>query len=102
MGNHYFVYVLASGWNGTLYVGVTNNLIHRVAQHKAHLVEGFTKQYNVTNLVWYEAHESIEMAIVREKRIKRWRRDWKIALFSEINPRWEDLYPALAAQSPFG
>jgi putative endonuclease len=84
------------------YVGVTNDLIRRVAEHKAHLVDGFTKTCDVTQLVWYEQHESIEHAILREKRIKRWRPEWKTALFSVINPRWEDLYPALAVQSPFG
>ena len=102
VGKHYYVYILASRWNGTLYVGVTNNLVRRVAEHKARLVEGFTKDYDVTLLVWYEAHESVDQAILREKRIKRWRRGWKIALFEDTNPRWEDLYPALAAQSPFG
>ena len=102
MENTYYVYMLASGFNGTIYVGVTNNLVHRVAQHRAHLVEGFTKKHNVTRLVWYEQHGSIDHAIQREKRIKRWRRDWKIALFSETNPRWEDLYPTLAPHTPFG
>ena len=102
MENYYYVYLLASGANGTLYVGVTNNLVRRVAEHKAHLVEGFTADYGVTLLVWYEVHTSIEQAILREKRIKKWKRDWKITLFKELNPRWEDLYPALSSQSPFG
>ena len=102
MGNRCYVYILASQLNGTLYVGVTNNLIRRVAEHKAHVVKGFTRDYNVTTLVWYEAYESVEHAIVREKRIKTWKRDWKIALFKDMNPRWEDLYPVLSAQSPFG
>lgn len=98
----YFVYILASKFNGTLYVGVTNNLVRRVSQHKSREVKGFTKDYDVTMLVWYEVHEDIDYAIAREKQIKRWKRDWKIALFKDINPRWEDLYPAMAAQSPFG
>ena len=98
----YFVYILASKFNGTLYVGVTNNLVRRVAEHKSHEVTGFTKNYDVTTLVWYEVHEDIDYAIAREKQIKRWKRDWKIALFKDINPRWEDLYPAMAAHSPFG
>ncbi|HEY0855198.1 MAG TPA: GIY-YIG nuclease family protein [Devosia sp.] len=102
MGKLYFVYILASKFNGTLYVGVTNNLVRRVSQHKSREVKGFTKDYDVTMLVWYEVHEDIDYAIAREKQIKRWKRDWKIALFKDINPRWEDLYPAMAAQSPFG
>ena len=102
MGKTYFVYMLASGFNGTLYVGVTNNLTRRVAEHKSHEVKGFTWDYEVTTLVWYEVHELVDYAIAREKQIKRWKRDWKIALFKDINPRWEDLYPAMAAQSPFG
>ncbi|RYE87581.1 MAG: GIY-YIG nuclease family protein [Hyphomicrobiales bacterium] len=102
MGRTYFVYILASGFNGTLYVGVTNNLVRRVYEHRSHEVKGFTKDYDVTMLVWYEVHEHIDFAIAREKQIKRWKRDWKLALFEDINPRWEDLYPALSAQSPFG
>lgn len=92
----YFVYLLASGRNGTLYVGVTNDLRRRVAEHKAHLVPGFTKKYEVNRLMWFEAHSSIEAAILREKQIKAWKRAWKIALFAETNPRWDDLYPAIA------
>jgi putative endonuclease len=94
--------MLASGFNGTLYIGVTNNLTRRVYEHKSHEVKGFTKDYGVTMLVWYEVHETIDDAIAREKQIKRWKRDWKIALFNDTNPRWEDLYPSVAAQSPFG
>jgi putative endonuclease len=88
----YHVYLLASQRNGTLYVGVTNDLVRRVGEHRDHLVPGFTKTYNVTRLVWFEQHNSIHEAIAREKRIKAWKRQWKIDLFKETNPRWEDLY----------
>jgi putative endonuclease len=91
----YWVYMLASKPYGTLYTGVTNNLVKRIWEHKESLFEGFTKKYGVKNLVWYEWHESIHAAIEREKRIKRWRRDWKIALIEDGNPRWSDLYPGL-------
>src|SRR5688572_19204975 len=74
MENYYYVYLLASRVNGTLYVGVTNNLVRRVAEHKAHYVKGFTADYCVTVLVWYEVHTSIERAILREKRVKKWKR----------------------------
>jgi putative endonuclease len=96
MGKTYFVYLLASGRNGTLYLGVTNDLIFRVAQHKAGLVEGFTKKYHVHRLVWFEVHDSIDAAILREKQLKRWKREWK--LFRDLNPNWDDLYPSLAGQ----
>jgi putative endonuclease len=83
---------LASGLNGTLYVGVTSNLVKRVWEHKENLVAGFTKRYGVKNLVWYEVHEEIEAAIAREKRLKKWHRAWKIKLIQKTNPRWRDLY----------
>ena len=92
----YFVYMLASGPYGTLYVGVTNDLLRRVAEHKQELVPGFTRRYGVKRLVWHEGHGEIHDAIAREKRLKRWRRDWKIALLEMENPHWSDLYPALA------
>jgi putative endonuclease len=92
----YFVYILASQRNGTLYVGVTNDLLRRVSEHRAHTVEGFTKRYNVTRLMWFEEHSFIQEAIRREKQIKAWKRAWKIELFSESNPNWDDLYPSLA------
>jgi putative endonuclease len=91
----YWVYMLASAPYGTLYAGVTNNLIRRVWEHKEGLLPGFTKKYGVKSLVWYEWHERIELAIEREKKIKRWRRDWKISLIEADNPRWTDLYPGL-------
>jgi len=92
----YFVYLLASRRNGTLYVGVTNDLVRRVCQHKQGLVEGFTKKYGVKMLVWYEQTESIEAALLREKQIKKWNRDWKIELITASNPQWRDLYEEIA------
>ena len=86
------VYMLASKRNGTLYVGVTSNLPQRVWQHKNDLVEGFTRRYGVHALVWYEVHETMENAIVREKTIKEWKRQWKIDLIEAMNPEWRDLY----------
>ena len=96
--NQYYVYILASKKYGTLYVGVTNNLITRVHDHKESIIEGFTKQYHVNKLVYYEIHEDIYEAITREKRIKRWHRDWKINLIESINPQWIDLYPELLVE----
>ncbi len=88
----YFVYILSSKPRGTLYVGVTNNLIRRVFEHKNKLIEGFTEQYDVNLLVWYESSESIESAIAYEKKLKRWRREWKIEMIEEQNPEWVHLY----------
>jgi putative endonuclease len=78
-----------------LYVGVTSDLVKRIWEHKNHVVPGFTNKYEVTNLVWYESHETMESAIVREKRIKEWKRAWKINLIQEMNPNWEDLYESI-------
>ena len=86
------VYLLASKRNGTLYTGVTSNLLKRVGEHQSNLVEGFTRKYEVHTLVWYELHESMESAIQREKAIKNWKRAWKINVIEETNPRWRDLY----------
>ncbi len=91
----YYVYVLASKKHGTLYIGVTNNIIRRVYEHRQHLVAGFTKQHDVTKLVYFEQFESVEDAIVREKRLKTWKRDWKIRLIEERNPEWVDLFGSL-------
>lgn len=88
----YFVYIMASKRNGTLYVGVTNNLVRRVWEHKQGLIEGFTSKYDVTMLVWFEMTGSIESAITREKNIKAWQRSWKMRLIEESNPDWKDLY----------
>jgi putative endonuclease len=87
----YYVYILASQRNGTLYIGVTNNLPRRIWEHKQNLVEGFTKKYNVHILVWFELTSSIESAIEREKQLKHWNRKWKLRLIEESNPHWEDL-----------
>ena len=89
------VYMLASRRNGTLYVGVTSHLIKRVWEHKNDLVAGFTRQYGVHSLVWYEQHESMMTAIQREKAIKAWKRQWKLALIEAGNPDWRDLYENL-------
>ena len=87
-----YVYILASKKNGTLYIGVTSNLIQRIWQHKNNQVEGFTKKYNVHTLVYYEQHEVMESAITREKQMKKWKREWKIKLIEKGNPQWEDLW----------
>ncbi|WP_301673199.1 GIY-YIG nuclease family protein [Neisseria blantyrii] len=86
------VYILASQRNGTLYVGVTSDLVQRIYQHREHLVEGFTSRYNVTMLVWYEPHPTMESAISREKQLKKWNRAWKLQLIEENNVSWRDLW----------
>ena len=85
------VYILTSQRNGTLYTGVTSNLSQRIEQHKSAVVEGFTKKYSVHLLVWYEEHDSMINAIMREKAIKKWKRAWKLRLIEEYNPEWRDL-----------
>ena len=90
--NQYYVYILASKRNGTLYIGVTNSLTKRVYEHKNNVVPGFTSKYHVHKLVYYEATENVESAIVREKQMKKWKRDWKIELIESRNPEWNDLY----------
>lgn len=89
------VYLLASRPRGTLYVGVTSNLVQRVWQHREGLADGFTKKYGVKTLVWFDGTESIEAAITREKQIKNWPRAWKVALIEKENPGWRDLYEDL-------
>jgi putative endonuclease len=88
----YFVYIVASGKQGTLYTGVTNNLIRRIYEHKEGLVDGFTKKYRVHRLVYFERHIDIREALLREKVIKKWRREWKFNLIERDNPHWVDLY----------
>ena len=88
----YYVYIMASGRNGTLYTGITSDLLRRVSEHKSDIIEGFTMKYNVKRLVYFEEHNDVDIAILREKQIKRWRRAWKLKLIEEVNPRWEDLY----------
>lgn len=95
MFNDYFVYILASGRNGTLYVGVTNDLVRRVWEHKAKEVRGFSAKYGVDQLMWFEEHGDIGEAIYRETKIKKWKRALKIELFCDTNPDWHDLYPGL-------
>jgi len=86
------VYLLASQRNGTLYIGVTSDLVKRIGEHKNNLVEGFSKRYGVHQLVWYELHENMESAINREKQIKEWKRKWKLELIEDTNRNWQDLY----------
>jgi putative endonuclease len=95
MARTYWVYILASRKHGTLSIGVTNDLSRRVFEHKQGSVPGFTAQYGVNRLVWYEAYEDVREAIGREKQLKHWNRDWKIRLIEEFNPDWIDLYPTL-------
>lgn len=90
------VYILASGRMGTLYIGVTSNLVQRLWQHREHLAEGFTARYGVTRLVWYELHGTMESAILREKRLKKWNRGWKVELIEQTNPYWNDLWPEVS------
>jgi putative endonuclease len=97
-GQRYFVYILASKLGGTLYVGVTSNLVRRIFEHKSGVVEGFTERYRVHHLVYFEQFDDIENAIRREKRIKKWNRSWKVRLIEETNPNWTDLYPNIARQ----
>jgi putative endonuclease len=89
----YWVYILASGKHGTLYIGVTNDLVRRVYQHKNKTIKGFTSQYGVHLLVWYEGYDNPTAAIEREKELKKWRREWKVNLIEQDNPNWDDLYP---------
>ena len=89
------VYIVTNTPNGTLYVGVTTDLIRRIAQHRAGEIDGFTKKYDLARLVYYEAHDDINAAIQREKRIKKWNRAWKVRLIVENNPGWNDLYDSL-------
>ncbi len=91
-----YVYLLASGKHRTLYLGVTNDLIRRVYEHKTKATRGFTSRYGVDRLVWFEVYDDAVAAITREKEIKKWRRDWKVALIEEANPDWDDLYNSIS------
>ena len=95
MDKHYYVYMLASQRNGTLYVGVTSDIVKRVWEHREGIVEGFTKKHNVKCLVWFEAHEDVTAALTREKQIKKWNRSWKVKLIPAKNPHWQNLYDGL-------
>ena len=88
----FHVYILASKRNGTLYIGVTSNLVKRIYEHKSKLVAGFTRNYDVCVLVYYEEHSNAQTAITREKQLKKWRRKWKLSLIEKFNPTWADLY----------
>ncbi|MBR9987507.1 MAG: GIY-YIG nuclease family protein [Desulfosarcina sp.] len=88
----YYIYIICNKRNGTLYTGVTSNLIKRIWQHKNEAVEGFTKQYSLKRLVHFEQYQDVKEAILREKRIKKWNRQWKINLIEQNNPNWDDLY----------
>jgi putative endonuclease len=88
----FHVYIMTNRPNGTLYIGVTSNLLKRVWEHKNKVVEGFSRRYNLDKLVYHEAHGDAEQAILREKRLKKWNRDWKIQLITGMNPNWKDLY----------
>jgi putative endonuclease len=90
-----YVYIMASQRNGTIYTGSTSNLIPRVWQHRNRVVEGFTEEHDCTLLVWYEAHDDLQEARLRERRIKKWNRPWKLRLIEEMNPRWDDLFDAI-------
>jgi putative endonuclease len=93
----YYVYLLASRKNGTLYLGVTRDLIRRIYEHKQKIVPGFTERYDVDRLVWFECYDDPSNAIAREKEIKKWRRAWKIDLIEKANLEWRDLYPEILA-----
>src|SRR5258706_5442928 len=97
MDRQYFVYILTNKPYGTLYVGITNDLVRRVSEHRNDVVKGFTCEHQTHRLVWYEAHSEVCEAITREKLIKKWHRDWKINLIQRMNPEWDDLYDAINA-----
>ena len=93
----YYVYLITNKRNGTLYIGVTNDLVRRGYEHRTQATEGFTKRYGLAKLVWFETHDEVEAAILREKELKTWKRAWKIDLIEANNLEWSDLYPALSA-----
>ncbi|MBU1318449.1 MAG: GIY-YIG nuclease family protein [candidate division Zixibacteria bacterium] len=95
----YYVYIMANKRNGTLYTGVTGDLIKRVYEHKQKMGSLFTSKYGIDKLVFYEVHEDIQQAILREKRIKEWKRQWKLELIEKMNPEWRDLYPEICGES---
>lgn len=96
MSDRCFLHILASRRNGTLYIGITNDLVRRVSEHKSKVVPGFTRKYNVDQLVYYEQYESVLEARAREHAMKRWKRAWKIALIEKLNPSWADLTEKLS------
>jgi putative endonuclease len=90
-----YVYIITNKKEGTLYIGVTSNLVKRVYEHKQKFIDGFSKKYNLTNLVYYEQFDSIENAIKREKQLKNWKREWKLNIINQFNPIWKDLYSSI-------
>jgi putative endonuclease len=88
----FFVYILASKRNGTLYIGMTDDLVKRVWQHRNDVIPGFTQRYGAKTLVWYELHDSRESAFTRERQMKKWNRNWKLELIEQANPSWRDLW----------
>jgi putative endonuclease len=92
----YYVYLLASKKHGTLYLGVTNDILRRSYEHRSKAADGFTSRYGIDKLVWFEIYDDVATAIAREKELKKWRRDWKIRLIEEQNPGWVDLYPGIS------
>ena len=97
--SEYFVYILANKRNGTLYTGVTNDLLRRVFEHKNNFVAGFTKKYSVHTLVYFEQHDNFDAALQREKQIKEWKRRWKLELIEKVNPLWKDMYDEVLSHS---
>ena len=97
MEKRFWTYILASRFNGTLYIGVTSDLVKRIWEHKNKIVEGFSQKYDLDKLVYYEVHENAESAIKREKRLKKWDRKWKIELIQKQNPDWQDLFETIAS-----
>jgi putative endonuclease len=97
MDRRYYVFILANKAYGTLYVGVTNDLVRRTWEHRNDVVDGFTREHRIHRLVWYEVHGDAYQAITREELIKKWHRDWKVNLIQAMNPDWEDLYDVIAA-----
>lgn len=95
-----YIYIMASKRNGTLYVGVTSDLVRRVYEHKTNQLQGFTQKYAIHNLVWYDIAETMDAAILREKQVKKWNRAWKQRLIEETNPEWLDLYPSICGFPP--
>ncbi len=93
--NPYYVYILASQRNGTLYIGVTHDLARRVSDHKNNIIKGFTEQYRVHHLVYFEETQDVNEALMREKQLKKWKRNWKIELIESVNPDWKDLYEGI-------
>ena len=93
----YYVYIIASRRDGAIYIGVTNNLVRRVYEHRIKAVPGFTSKYNITQLVWFEIYDDPVSAITREKELKKWKRSWKIQLIESQNPQWNDLYESICS-----